>query len=149
MGADLYIKSLFEPNQAKYAPLFEQAVARRDGLPEGSREQDAAEEEVGRCFDAMYAQGYFRDPYNDWDLLWKFGLSWWTDVIPMLDADHRLSGGQITRLLELLHEREERFEASLAELPQDERPYFRQGYEELQRFLKTAIDLNEPIDCSL
>jgi hypothetical protein len=149
MGADLYINSLYEANHAKWETLFQQAVARRDALPETSPQRKAAQQEVDRCYQNMLNQGYFRDPYNDWDVLWKFGLSWWTDVIPLLDADHRLSARQTKRLLKLLREREPRFEGSLADLPEHDRRYFRQAYEELQGFLNTAIDLNEPIDCSL
>jgi hypothetical protein len=42
----------------------------------------------------MYERGYFRDPYNDHDLLWKFNLSWWDDVVPMLNARSELTIAQ-------------------------------------------------------
>jgi hypothetical protein len=53
--------------------------------------------------------------YNDWALLWKFRLSWWGDVIPMLDDKNRLSVEQAQGLLEMLKQRENVFELKLAQ----------------------------------
>jgi len=39
----------------------------------------------------MNERGCFRDSYNDSDLLWKFGLSWWQDITPLHDNRHCLS----------------------------------------------------------
>ena len=75
MGADLYINSLYEPQRARWEQKFEAAVKHRDSLPADSPERDEAQIEVDHCFTQMRSQGYFRDPYNDWDLLWHFGLS--------------------------------------------------------------------------
>ena len=149
MGADLYLEPVFTENREQWEPLFNQAVARRDRLAEGSPERQAAQVEVERYYDRMYARGYFRDPYNDWDLLWKFGLSWWEDVIPMLDDTACLQVAQIGRLLGLLSEREPAFEDKLAELPAKDQRYFRGRYRALRLFLKEAIDRNQPIRCSL
>jgi hypothetical protein len=81
------------------------------------------------------APSHTRDPYNDWDVLWKFGLSWWGDVIPMLDEDNRLSVAQIKSLLAKLHERENVFALKLAVLPAKEQEYFRKRYAALEKFL--------------
>lgn len=97
----------------------------------------------------MYGQGYFRDPYNDWDVLWKFGLSWWADVIPMLDKGHLLVPDKTRRLLELLSEREPTFEGTIAGLPPDNQRYFREKSVELKRFLNQAVELGEAVECSL
>ena len=91
---------------------------------------------------------YFRDSYGD-AMLWRFGLSWWTDVIPMLDQQDYLSAVQAQKLLELLQGREDVFEENLAAEPGKHRQYFRQRYAELRRFLATAIRLNTPVRCSL
>lgn len=146
MGADLYITPLHEKQRQQWEPQFEEAVRQRDSLKLGSKEYEQAEAEVDRCYQKMREQGYFRDPYNDWDLLWKFRLSWWEDVIPMLDSDDRLSVAEAQNLLAMLKERENVFELRIAVLPSDDQPYFRSRYCALQEFLNRAIELNTPID---
>ncbi len=147
MGADLYIPSLYQPNAGRWQEEFDKAVERRDSLPGGSDEREKADARVSECFEQMYSQGYFRDPYNGWDVLWKFGLSWWEDVIPMLDHKGRLSIAGAKRLLTMLTEREGLFEKNVAGT--DNEQYFRSRYIELLQFLNQAIALKEPIDCSL
>ena len=41
-----------------------------------------AQEPLLYCYDKMCEQGYFRDSDNDPNLLWKFNLPWWEDIIP-------------------------------------------------------------------
>jgi hypothetical protein len=149
MGADLYINSLYEPQRASWEQKFEAAVKHRDSLPADSPERDEAQIEVDHCFTQMRSQGYFRDPYNDWDLLWHFGLSWWSDVIPMLDEDCRLTAGAATKLLAMLTEREGRFGERLSALSEADAQYFRDRYVELRQFLNQAVVLGEAIECSL
>lgn len=149
MGADLHIRSLYEANRADKVPAFEAAVRLRDSLPKDSPQRQVAQEEVERRFDQMMSQGYFRDPYNEWDLLWKFGVSWWQDVIPMLDECGGLSVTAAEQLLARLREREGTFEANLVELAAEDERYFREKYAALQQFLNQAIELREVIDCSL
>src|SRR5260370_31616160 len=126
MGADLFIGSLQEEQRRQWEPEFEKAARLRDSLKKGSSERQQAQARVEECFEKMREKGYFRDPYNDWDLLWKFRLSWWEDVIPMLDEEERLSVERVEHLLALLHERENVFDLKLAQLPADEQTYFRQ-----------------------
>lgn len=84
MGADIYLKSVFEPNNAKHKEAFDTAVAARDALPHGSAEAKEAQKAVAKAYNAMYAVGYFRDPYNGSGLFAQTDLSWWRDVVPML-----------------------------------------------------------------
>ena len=149
MGADLYITPLYERQRQQWEPQFEEAARRRDRLKVGTKDYRQAQAAVEACYEKLHEQGYFRDPYNDWDLLWKFGLSWWQDVIPMLDKQYRLSVAQAQSLLAMLQERENVFELKLAELPADDQRYFRRRYADLQKFLNQAIGLNTPIDTSL
>jgi hypothetical protein len=149
MGADLYIQSINNPQRQKFQPLFEQAVARRDSLPEDSAEQQRAQEQVSHYYDQLYGAGYFRDPYNSWDLLWKFDLSWWNDVLPKLDGDGYLAPADVGWLLDELRQREGRFEQAIGELPVEDQQYFRTKYEELKGFLGSAAERSEPIYCSL
>jgi hypothetical protein len=148
MGADLYITALYEPTHEQWEPEFEKAAQARDDAPdEASRK--AAQVWVSRAYERMYSRGYFRDSYNNWNLLWKFGLSWWTDAIPMLDAEGWLSPERAGRLLEILKQREPKFEGALGELSASGQAYFRERYAELQQFFKEAITLNRPVVCSL
>jgi hypothetical protein len=149
MGADLYIWPLHQRQRQQWEPPFEEAVRQRDSLAVGTDEHRKAQERVKKCFDRMFERGFYRDPYNDWDLLWKFDLSWWSDVIPMLDDQGQLPVEQARRLLGLLSEREDVFALKLAEMPANDQQYFRRRYTDLQKFLHEAIELNTPIDASL
>jgi transcriptional regulator with XRE-family HTH domain len=84
---DLDIKTVRKWLRQQWEPQFEKAARLRDSLERGTEEYENAQAKVEECYGKMYERGYFRDPYNDWDLLWKFGLSWGNDVIPMLDAN--------------------------------------------------------------
>jgi hypothetical protein len=149
MGADLYIMSLHERERQQWEPRFEAAVRRRASLKRGSKEYQQAQAAVEESYEKWHEQGYFRDPYNDGDLLWKFGLSWWDDVIPMLDKDGQLSVAQVKSLLAMLEERESVFALKVATFPADEQRHFRRRYADLQRFLNQAIELNTPVEASL
>lgn len=149
MGADLFIRPLYEEQRTKWETRFDRAVARRDRLQRGTAASERAQRRVDFCFEKLRERGYFRDPYNDWDLLWKFGLSWWTDVIPLLDDEQRLSVENTKKLLALLKERELTFETNLSGMSAEDTRYFQEHYSRLQRFLQEAIDLDEPVECSL
>ncbi len=149
MGADLYITTLFQRRRQQWEPELERAMRLRDSCSEGTEEYRQADARVGECHDRLYESGYFRDPYNDWDLLWQFGLSWCDDVIPMLDADFTLSVVETENLLALLREREETFESRLAQMQRTDREYFRNRYAALTDFLREAIKLNAPIQAWL
>jgi hypothetical protein len=149
MGADLYLRSVFDKNRAIWEPKFDEAVKRRDALPEGSAEAAAAQKEVERCYEELYARGYFRDPYNPWDMLWKTGLFWWGDVLPKLDKDGLLSVEDTVELLAELKRREEQLEERIAKLSAEDQEYFRERYRALVAFLSEAIRAGEPIACSV
>jgi hypothetical protein len=149
MGADLYIAPVYERQRQQWEPLFEKAVRRRDSANVGTEERRQAQVRVHECYERMHECGYFRDPYNDLDLLLKFGFDWWADVIPMLDDGSRLPVREAQHLLEMLKQREEVFELNLSPLPQSRQRYFRDRYGDLQRFLRLAVELDEPIHASL
>lgn len=99
--------------------------------------------------DLYSSRGHFRGPDNGWDLLWRFGLSWWNDVVPLLNAERRLSPWKAGRLLALLDEREYEFQESMSECSPEDRLYFQKQAEELRAFLEDAVDLGEAVECSL
>lgn len=112
MGADLYIESISQKQDAKYKPLFNIAVKTRDDIankfpevqpymkdvwgirptprpPAALREKvkllNDAQKKVNKYYKAMNdGGGYFRDPYNSWGLSSLGYFSWWQDVSPML-----------------------------------------------------------------
>jgi hypothetical protein len=149
MGADLYIREVFDANHGKWSGPFEQAVARRDRLSKDSPECRQAQREVDEYSEKMYEHGYFRDPYNDWDLLWQFELSWWNDIQPLLDDRCWLSYTQAQQVLAMLRRREPIFERNLAEFSPGVQENFRSRYAQLQGFLNQAVQLQLPIECSL
>ena len=149
MGADLYINTLYQPNYRKWEREFKKAVKVRDGLKPETKEHQQAQAEVEEAFERMHERGYFRDPYNNNDLLWKFGLSWWDDVIPMLDAGGDLSPEQAKKLVGMLDENQAKLQESISTMSEKERRYFVDRYADLLRFLNEAIELDAPIHASL
>jgi hypothetical protein len=141
-----------------YNPSFEEWVQRRDALQQAGNKAEAklAHEKVEEFYDKMYERGYFRDSYNASNVLRLFGLSWWGDVMEMLDNNSQLSLSDTQILLEMLHDREANFEANLRDeaiwegwtKPQME-TYFREKYQRFKTFLEEAITLNEAIVCSI
>ena len=146
MGADLYIRPIYDQQRSKYEPAFTHWVTVRDTATTEA-ERAHAQQRVNRYFDRMYAKGYFRDSYNTTNLLWKFELSWWRDVTPRLDAEDALDPTQVEWLLATLKDREPVFKANIAEGPN--RAYFVRKYRALRRFLRAALERGEPIRCSL
>ncbi len=149
MGADLYIRSLFDPGHEQWVEPFKDAVEKRDALAEGDARWRDAQRWVEECYEQMYGRGYFRDPYNDWGLLRLFELSWWTDVAALLDETQRLLPEQARGFLGTLRDRESVFEGQVARLDAEDRRYFEEQYRALQGFLRDSIERGEPIECSI
>jgi hypothetical protein len=121
MGANLYINPLHEKQRQQWEPKFEKAARERDRLKLGTPERELAQLTVEKFYDKMYERGYFRDSYNDPNLLWQFRLSWWEDIIPMLDSKNRLSVKAAAKFLGMLNEREPLFRANLVMLSERSR----------------------------
>jgi hypothetical protein len=144
VGADLYIHSSFDKAQRKYGPKFEQFVRKRDSATNGRKEyyQDKVDEYFGK----MYGEGYYRDSYNDSNLLWKLGLDYWEWFGSHLDKDQLLHPNQAEVIMqEVLTRRHLLDEIEDSE----ERKYFEQKFEDFTQFLRTAISIGEPIECSI
>jgi len=161
MGADLYIEKIREPLVEKYEPLFEAAVRRRDSLPRGSKEAEAAQAEVTKYYDLMFSEGYFRDSYNVTCLLNWLGLSWWQDVIPLCTQARKLRQDKLRKFRDMVANAKleavtkEKIEARGGTVDDKENSleewhrYFMEKHAELVVFLDQAIDLNTHITCSL
>ena len=171
MGADLYIESISEPAAKAAKPAFDEACQRRDkrrdmlradGLSReaigNDAEVKAAQDDVDKAYNAMYPEdGYFRDSYNVSSVLNKCGLSWWRDVTPML-RNGKLSPKKAALLAERI-EKAPLHLPTLAELEHDNadtkngveswHDYYRNKRTRLIAFLRRAVELKEPIRCSL
>lgn len=106
MGADIYLMSVYEKQNAEWEPKFRAACAVRDEVWERRRqyqddgqpvpeelqaEYEAAQAVVNEAFDQMYAKGYYRDSYNSGNSMWPFGLSYWEEI----DSWRRKSDGKM------------------------------------------------------
>ncbi len=103
-------------------------------------------------------EGYYRDSYNNTNLLWQYDLSYWTDVGALLDKDNFMSVANIKYFLALIAENELPNPPKLddgAVVDDDENSleawynYFVEKKQKLMDFLLKAIELNEPIYCSI
>jgi hypothetical protein len=153
MGADLYIRSISDKAWAEHKPAFEKAVAQRDRV-KTRRAQKAAQARVEAAYGRMYGQGYFRPS----SLAWALSLSWWRDVVPQLDDESMLSVERTRAMREriaaapIAPDEEQMAEALKFEdmkSRDDVLAYFEKERKALLAFLDTAIELNEPIYCSL
>lgn len=83
--ADVYLESETKECSRIWRDVFNAVVAARDLSPEGSEDEKELQKIVNTAYDHLYGRGYFRDTYNPYGLFAQLGLSWWQDVIPMLD----------------------------------------------------------------
>lgn len=113
--------------------------------------------EVGK----MNTDNYFRDSYNGSNVLWTLNLSWWNDVTPML-KNGELKGKNLIKFrdmvvnakqVEITEEYLKEKFCSVSESGEDSienwEKYFTTKRQELIEFLNKAIELKQPIDCSL
>jgi hypothetical protein len=182
MGADLYIEAVTNAAREKWKPIFEEAVGKRDRAfdawkaehgplqikefdppvskyPNPLRPHVAA---VRKAYAGMYPDnGYFRDSYNGTNFLNRLGLSWWQDVIPLLDTDSNLTVPAIRKLRGMVAEREVQeidrawLEKNHCRVDDDENSpegwnsYFRKEKAAFLKFLDCALKMEEPIHASL
>jgi hypothetical protein len=158
MGADLYISSIHERGYEEYKPQFDAACERRNACTFGTPEYLAAQEEVTKYYDLMFDEaGYFRDSYNNSSLFWVLGLSWWNDVIPLLDEENLLPLEGARRLRSEVAQRAEIMERKIAQheppFHEEDREdcitYFRSKLARFMAFVDRSLELQEPISCSL
>lgn len=162
MGADLYIESITEPARKQAEPRFNAAVRRRENAT-AEPVRKAAQAEVEAAYDAMYPEGgYFRDSYNGTCVLARVGLSWWNDVVPMLDDDRLLSVQAAGALAVRVEEAEldlpdadelKAMHCAVSDEGENSPEAWAESYrshrKELVTFLRRAVDMGEPVRCSL
>jgi len=163
MGADLYIKPVFDKNETKYRPMWDKAIAKRDKATRGTIAANKAQKEVDKAWENLHKVGYFRDSYNCWTMLATLKLSWWRDVGPLLTKETCLLEG------ENLKKFRDMVVLAKQELPDKDtiiknggqvsktgddsleniHKYFQDKRQRLIDFLDLAIKKNYPIECSL
>ncbi len=174
MGADLYINSIQEKLRAKYDPLFNKAVAKRDELKRQGKTQEAeeAQKEVTKYYDLVNSEGYFRDSYNGTALMrylyltneegQEDSLSWWRDITTLQNGKSEITGKNLEKFLIMVLAADLRLptkEELIANRCQvDEtgensvegwHKYLIEKRERLVNFISQAIEMNEPIFASL
>jgi len=96
----------------------------------------------------------FTDPYNDYSVLAKVGLSWWVDIRPRLDIDRGLAEDELNYFIGLLEAKKSEICIEkihrLNMLSVDEvNIYFQDRLQRLIAFLKRGMELDKKIYCSL
>lgn len=169
MGADIYLNTDYQPNHEKYEPLFVAWARRRDAYHERGAENLAndAQKKVTEYYNKMFETGYFRDSYNESNLLWTMDLSWWGDVGDNLDEDTRtLPIDKAQWLLDELYARHDMIAQAVPEISAKAvekgwdqggqswdvdtlTNYFQEKWEQLTTMLRRSIELGEPLECSV
>lgn len=120
-----------------------------------------AQEVVSFIYDTMYSKGYFRDSYNSFSVMAMLDLSWWNDVVPMLDSEGFLPIAQAEKLIGMIkaakltkvtmkdRSDEGRIVDDGENSPDVWNKYFAEQRDKLIKFLKLSITMKEPIRCSL
>ncbi len=106
--------------------------------------------------------GHYKEGYSTPDsIIWTLGLSWHRDVGSMLDNDSYLQPDKARELLALVKNNAQKFPTAqdlierFAKVDKDKNSIeawhkkYADGRKELIEFLEKAIELNEPIYCSI
>lgn len=120
-----------------------------------------AQRAVSKAYDNLCGDdGYFRDSYNGTSVLNSLGLSWWQDVIPMLNKNNELTPDKAKDLINMIKTAKlkkitkESLKANHCKVENETdvfewKKYYNNKKRRLIKFLSSAIELNEPVYCSL
>ena len=145
MGADLYMNKAYDKRMEEH----------RASLDELGKHP--SHEELEPLYDKIYKQGdvYFRDSYNSGSVMWAMGMSWWDDVVPMLDQDGNLSHEDTLKLVNKITDAPINVSADFLENMPDEwtiddaQKYLREEQQKLVGFLMRAVETDDTVGCSL
>lgn|SRR3990167_10045383 len=142
MGADLYRKSISEPAYTKYHTEWKKLIQAR--TPRDEQCEKAHQAECDRLWALMYPdEGYFRDSYNDSNLLWTLGLSWWGLDI---DDDGCMGGDKLEAFQDQVFNATMTLPRDTPESEQSEATaYFQEKRLKLLAFLEGAIKAGERV----
>ena len=162
MGADIYLESVSDKLRAAKEKEFNDAVKVRNAIKDDNSEAfKQAQAKVSETYDAMYADGYFRDSYNGSSLFWVLGLSWWNDVGDLLDEGY-LPIPNAKKLLKMVQDAPLTLETVQTYLNEQNKKgetykdtaqeWFDHWVKKRQNFIEMlhrSIELNEPLRCSI
>ena len=162
MGADLYIWAN-RGEVDKKSKLPDGMPTANSGLQKStSKRRDGSQHRDGPNNEPVFSEAYFRDSYNLSSVLWTCGLSWWRDVLPLLNSDLQLTGENLTRFRNQFASAEQHLPTAddlvaegvqLKERGPNSLPklheYHVRKRKELLAFLDLAIEKGLPILCSL
>lgn len=171
MGADIYLNSKFNKNYDKVQKEIDElerlykSTAPQSILDAADGETDKFNEMRLDLLEKQYSVGYFRDSYNNSSILSQLGLSWSGDIAQRLE-DSMLQVEDCKWLLEEVKNRrigegvvQEKAMTSLyqvlgltkpdIELDSEMIEYFVNKKIKFMDLLQDAIDLNEPLYCSI
>jgi len=161
MGADIYIESISNKAVAEHQPHFKALSERLQSLRKGSQEYEHVRNQMSKHLDAMNSEeGYFRDSYNSTSILFALNLNWWNDVEDLLDSEGYMKVPEMIKFRKIISElvlqeftreqlQENNIKVDDENSPEEWNKYFKEKKERLVIFLTRAIELNEPIWCSI
>jgi len=97
---------------------------------------------------------YFRDSYNDSNLIWLYELSYWHNLDGFINKKSIITVAKAKKLLKYLDDNRKDFIENLKKYPDYDREkfdktYFKAKLTDFRFFLLDAIENNENIDCSV
>ena len=144
MGADLYMEKSYKERKQKH-------IEELDLLIENNRQDEAM-----TLFDYLHNEEvYFRDSYNSRSVMWAMGMSWWDDVLPMLDKDGNLSHEDTIKLINMITDAPLNVSTDFLDNMPDEwtiddaQKYLKEKRINLMYFLNQSLLREERIVCSL
>lgn len=175
MGADLYIEPKYSEfvkanyNEATYTALtkerdrlWEAEGKPRDensypGGPMASKAMQAAQDALMDYSDLRYGGKnpyYWRDSYNESNLLWAMGLSYWQSIIPgrklpFINKSGKISVSSARALLQYVEATPIDYPEFEASSPEEVKTYFNEQKVRFCTFLRTAIDAGLQIHASV
>jgi hypothetical protein len=93
--------------------------------------------------------GYFRDSYNCYNLLWQLRLDYWNFINKMLDKNDELSVEKSKKLLKIVKDNYNYLDTTMSLMTKENKKYFSEKYQEFVSFLERAIETKSPIECSI
>tara|TARA_R110002020_G_scaffold473812_1_gene703644 strand:+ start:339 stop:776 length:438 start_codon:yes stop_codon:yes gene_type:complete len=145
MGADVYMAKGFDKRMEEHRVLLDELG------------DHPSHEQLAPLYDKIYVQGdvYYRDSYNSGSVLWAMGLSWWNDILPMLDDEGTLDKDGIETFLGLVEDKPLSVSSEFLEhMPEgwghaDAMKYLQKEQDALISFLKKALNTEDTLSCSL
>ena len=152
MGADLYMNKRYKKRLQKMKPQLDKAFQRLGFLTQGTIKYQREKERYLNLLDELHEGIYFRDAYNHQSVMWALGLSWWNDVLPLLDQENKLSVCKTHELVKMI--KFKNIEVSHGLLKHSlsmeaAKSLLNNKRINLLSFLSTSIKIDEEIYCSL